>query len=164
VTTSGTAAATLPSWVRRRTDPGARFGLRLTLFAVAVSLLAVPFGYLLEQVTSRGPLVRIDTSAARSLHPHVLGHPDVIRVLKAISFLGSPPWFYLLVPAVALFWLTRRRVRLALYVVATTLLGGAVDTVAKLAVNRGRPHFTDAIATAHGKSFPSGHVMTTTYA
>ena len=162
--TSSTASRTLPSWVRRRTDPSARFGLRLTLFAVAVSLFAVPFGYLLEQVTSQGRLVRLDTSAARALHPHVLGHPAVIRALKDISFFGSPIWFYLLVPAVALFWLRRRRIRLAVYVVTTTLLGGLVDSVAKLAVNRGRPHFAEPIASAHGKSFPSGHVMTTTYA
>ena len=162
--TSETATRTLPPWVRRRTDPDARFGLRLTLFALALSLLAVPFGYLIEQVTSHGPLVRIDSSAARALHPHVLGHPDVIRALKVISFLGGPIWFYLLVPVVAVFWLIRRRSRLALYVVATTLLGGLVDTVAKLAVHRGRPHFTHPIATAHGKSFPSGHTMASTYA
>src|SRR5690349_12611719 len=119
--TAGTA--TLPAWVRRRTDPDARFGLRLTLFALALSLLALPFGLLLEQVTSHGPLVEVDGSAARALHPHVLGHPGVIRTLKVISFFGSPPWFYLLVTGVAVFWVTRRRLRLALYVVATTLLG-----------------------------------------
>ena len=161
---TGTALSTLPGWLRRRTDPDARFGLRLTLFALAVGLLSVPFGALLEQVTSHGPLVELDSSAARALHPHVLGHPAVIRTLKVISFFGSPPWFYLLVPAVAAFWVARRRLRLALYVVATTLLGGLIDTVAKLAVDRGRPHFADPIASAHGKSFPSGHVMTTTYA
>jgi len=161
--TAGAATQKLPSWLRRRTDPAARFGLRLTLFALALSLFAVPFGYLVEQVTSAGPLVRLDTSAARALHPYVLGHPLVIQTLKSISFLGGPLWFYVLIPAVAVFWLTRRRVRLAIYLVVTTSVGGLIDTVAKLAVHRGRPHFDHPIATAHGKSFPSGHVMTTTY-
>jgi undecaprenyl-diphosphatase len=158
------AVGTLPAWVRRRTDPGARFGLRVTLFALAISLLALPFGFLVQQVASHGSLVRIDASAARALHPHVLGHPHVITALKTISFFGGPIWFYVLIPAVAVFWLVRRRVRLAVYVVVTTLLGGLVDTVAKLSVHRGRPAFADPIASAHGKSFPSGHVMTTTYA
>ena len=157
------ARRTLPGWVRRRTDPATRYGLRLTLFTLALSLVALPFGYLVQQVASHGSLVRVDASAARALHPHVLGHPHVITALKTISFFGGPIWFYVLIPAVAGFWLLRHRPRLALYVVATTLLGGVVDTVAKLAVHRGRPVLAHPIASAHGKSFPSGHTMTTTY-
>jgi hypothetical protein len=42
--------ALLPDAVRRRLDPAGRYGLRLTLFAVALVLVAVPFGILLEQV------------------------------------------------------------------------------------------------------------------
>ena len=158
------ATHTLPSWVRRRTDPGARFGLRVTLFALAVVLVAIPFGYLLEQVTTSGPLVRIDTSAAKALHAHVVGHPMLIDALKVVSFLGSPIWFYVLVPAVAVLWLVRRRVRLAVFLVVTTLVGGAIDTAVKVSVHRARPQVDDPIAHAHGKSFPSGHTMTTTYA
>lgn len=161
--TPSTAAASLPGWVRRRTDPEERFGLRVTLFALALSLLGIPFGLLVVAVTSTDPLVRLDESAARALHPHVVGHPAVIGVLRDISFFGGPIWFYLLVPAVMAFWLMRRRVRLAVYLAVTTLLGGVVDTAAKLAVHRDRPQFSDPIASAHGKSFPSGHVMTTTY-
>lgn len=163
MTSTRTAARTLPSWLRRRTDPGARFGLRLTLFALALALFAVPFGYLVDQVTSTSSLVRLDTSAARALHPHVLGHPLVIDTLKTISFLGGPIWFYVVIPVTAAFWLWRRRIRLAVYLVVTASVGGLIDTVAKLAVHRGRPHFDHPIITAHGKSFPSGHVMATTY-
>ena len=160
---SEVATHTLPSWVRRRTDPGARYGLRVTLFAVAVVLVGIPFGYLLEQVTRSGPLVRVDTSAARALHSHVVGHDNVIEALRVISFLGGPIWFYVLVPIVAGFWLVRRRVRLALYLVVTSLVGGAIDTAVKVSVHRSRPVVDDPIAHAHGKSFPSGHVMTSTY-
>ena len=160
---STVADHTLPSWVRRRTDPGARYGLRVTLFAIAVVLVGIPFGFLLQQVTASGPLVAIDTAAARSLHGHVVGHPLVIDALKVISFLGGPIWFYLLVPAVTVFWLVRRRLRLALYLVVTSLVGGAIDTAVKMSVDRTRPVMDDPIATAHGKSFPSGHTMTSTY-
>jgi undecaprenyl-diphosphatase len=150
--------------VRRRTDPSARFGLRVTLFALAVTLVAIPFGYLLEQVTTQGALVRVDTSAARWLHGRVVHHPLVIDVLKAVSFLGGPIWFWFLVPAVAVFWAVRRRLRLALFVLVTTVVGGAIDTAVKMSVHRARPALADPIATAHGKSFPSGHTMTSTYA
>ncbi len=158
-----TAARTLPPWVRRRTDPDARFGLRVSLFALALSLLAIPFGALVVAVTSQDAVVRLDESAARALHPHVVGHPAVITALRTISFFGGPLWFYVLVPALTVFWVLRKRIRLAVYLVVTALLGGVVDTAAKVAVNRDRPQFTDPIASAHGKSFPSGHVMTTTY-
>lgn len=161
---SAAARRTLPEWVRRRADPAERFGLRITLLALAVTLLAIPFGYLLEQVTTHGALVRIDTSAARSLHGHVVGHPLVIRLLEVVSFLGSPVWFYLLVPAVAIFWFLRRQIRLVVFLLVTTIVGGAIDTAVKLAVHRTRPVLSDPIVTAHGKSFPSGHTMSTTYA
>lgn len=78
---------------------------------------------------------RIDGSAARAPHPHVLGHPRVTAALRAISRFGGPMWCYLLIPAVAVFWVLRQRLRLARYVVATTVLRGVVDTIAKLAAH-----------------------------
>lgn len=147
---------------RRRLDPEARYGLRLTLFAVAFLLLAVPFGLLLEQVKTKGTLVRLDTSAARNLHGWVRGSPGLVRALKVLTFFGSPPWFYALVGVAALVVWRRGRNRLALFLVVTTLGGGLLDTVVKIAVNRPRPSLVDPVATAHGKSFPSGHAMSST--
>jgi undecaprenyl-diphosphatase len=161
---STAARLSLPAWVRQRADPAARFGLRITLFALAVTLVAIPFGYLLEQVTTHGSLVRLDTAWARALHDQVVGHPALIRLLEGVSFIGSPVWFYVLVPAVALFCYRQRRIRLVVYLVVTGLVGGAIDTAVKLAVHRSRPDLHDPIVTAHGKSFPSGHTMTSTYA
>jgi undecaprenyl-diphosphatase len=45
----------------------------------------------------------------------------------------------------------------------TTLGGGLLDTVVKEVVNRARPSLVNPVATAHGKSFPSGHAMSSTF-
>jgi membrane-associated phospholipid phosphatase len=154
----------LPAWLARRTDPEARYGLRVSLLALALALVAVPFGLLLEQVKRNGPLVTLDTSAANHLHGWVLAHDWVERVLRVLSFLGSPLWFYVLIGGAAAFWWVRGAPhRLSVYLVVTGLLGGAVDTVVKVAVARERPSLEDPIATAHGQSFPSGHTMLATY-
>jgi undecaprenyl-diphosphatase len=53
---------------------------------------------------------------------------------------------------------------LAVFLIVTTLGGGVLDTVVKEVVARARPSLVDPVATAHGKSFPSGHSMSATIA
>ena len=150
--------------LRRRLDPDGRYGLRVTLFAVAFLLVAIPFGLLLDQVQRSGSLIRIDTSAARHLHDWVRHSDDLVRELKILTFFGSPLWFYLIVtPAVLWVW-RRGHTRLAVFLVVTTLGGGLLDTIVKEAVGRPRPSLVDPVASAHGKSFPSGHAMSSTVA
>ncbi len=148
--------------VRRRLDPDGRYGLRVTLFGLAFLLVAIPFGLLLEQVKRNGPLLRLDTWAARHLHEWARHSDDLVRQLKILTFFGSPVWFYVIViPAV--FWVWRGgHVRLAVFLVVTTLGGGLLDTIVKEAVGRPRPSLVDPVATAQGKSFPSGHAMSST--
>ena len=150
--------------IRRRLDPDGRYGLRVTLFAVAFLLVAIPFGLLLNQVQSNGPLIRLDTSAARHLHDWVRGSHGLVRALKILTFFGTPLWLYMLVTP-AVFWVWRRgHTRLALFLVVTTLGGGLLDTVVKEVVARPRPSLAEPVATAHGKSFPSGHAMSSAIA
>jgi undecaprenyl-diphosphatase len=152
----------LPESVRRRLDPEERYGLRVTLLAVAVVLVAIPFGLLLDQVVRDGPLTRFDTSAANDLHGWVRRSPAAVDVLQAVSFTGSPPWLAVLVIAAVVYTLRRRRWRLALFLVVTSLAGGAIDTAVKVAVDRDRPSVEAPVATARGQSFPSGHAMSST--
>lgn len=152
----------LPDWVRRRLDPDARYGLRVTLFALATALVLVPFSYLLVQVLSDGPMTRIDENVAESVHEVVRGSDLLIAISTVVSFLGVPGFFYVTIGAACL-WLWRRDDRrLAIYLASTNLIGGAIDTVVKVVVDRPRPEFEQPIAHAMGKSFPSGHTMATT--
>lgn len=153
---------TLATCIRRRFDPDERYGLRVTLVAAAFLMVAIPFGWLLNQVESNGALVRRDTAAAADLHRWAQESPGAVDVLKAVTFLGSPIWLYTVsLCAAALLW-KRRRPRVAVFVMVTVVGGGLLNTVVKIAVNRPRPSLIDPVATASGRSFPSGHAMSST--
>lgn len=152
-------AATLPAFVRRRLDPEQRYGLRLTLFAAAIVLVFVPFGFLLAQVVDEGPLTTYDRALVEELHDVVRDHPWTHAPLEVVSFLGKPLWFYIIVTPAIAYLLWRKRHRLAIYLGATGIGGGLVDTAVKVLVSRDRPQLEDPIATAFGKSFPSGHAF-----
>ncbi len=148
---------------RRRLDPAERYGLRVTLFALSLALAGIPFGILLDQVVRRGRLISLDTAAARNLHRLVAGNDALITFLKILTFVGTPVGLFLMVaPAVVLLWRRGRR-RLVAYLVTTSLVGGAIDSIVKILVNRPRPSLEEPIITAHGKSFPSGHAMSSTF-
>lgn len=155
--------ALLPEAVRRRFDPAERYGLRLTLFAIALVLVAVPFGILVEQVVRAGPLLRVDTGVADATHRWVVhrGH-WFVQLVFAVSWLGRPPFLSLMATIAAVYvWHSGRR-RLAAFVVTTAVLGGLIDTAVKVLVNRPRPVLDNPLAHAYGKSFPSGHAMSST--
>jgi undecaprenyl-diphosphatase len=154
--------AVLPKTVLRRLDPEARFGLRLTLFGLALVLVAVPFSYLLFEVIKKGPFTRFDESTANRLHRHVVGHPGLIHLLEGISWLGKPLLLGVCIAAGALFVYRHGRRRLALFLAVTAIGGGLVDSAVKIFVNRPRPVLDTPIAHAFGKSFPSGHAMSST--
>ena len=154
----------LPEWARKRFDPAGRYGLRLTLFALAATLVAVPFSFLLLQVLGSGPLTEIDQGAAQAIHDWIRDSRVLVTLAFVFSFLGVPPWFYVTVGASAYWFYRKGYWRLALFVVTTPLVGGVISTTVKVLVDRPRPVLDEPIAQAFGKSFPSGHAMTSTVA
>jgi undecaprenyl-diphosphatase len=145
--------------LRGRLDPEARFGLRFTLLAVSVLLVAVPFGLLLEQVTDKGPFTRVDTSAANHLHRWVHGRPWLVTLLRIVTSLGATWWLTIVVAAAGVALLRAHRVRPAVFLIATGVTGGLLNQIVKALVGRPRPSLLEPVATASGKSFPSGHTM-----
>ncbi len=152
----------LPSWISRRLDPEERYGLRVTLLAIATLLVMVPFSFLLVQVTTDGPLTRVDTEVAEDIHEEVLESPILEPISVAISLIGSPGVMYALAGMAALYFLRRGSARLAVFLVLTNVLGGAINSTLKLIVDRPRPQLEDPIGTAAGFSFPSGHSVAAT--
>lgn len=154
--------AALPPRVRRLLDPTERFGLRLTLVGLAIVAVAVPFSTLLFQVLAKGPLTRLDGRVANALNARVHRHPAWVRTLQVISAFGRPPVLAaFVVVAAVLLWRTARH-RSAAFVVVASAGGGIVDSLVKVAVDRPRPVVDHPVATALGKSFPSGHAMSST--
>lgn len=156
----------LPEVARRRLDPGTRYGLRLTLFLIAMSLVAVPFAWLVVEITSDSGVVEFDKAAAEQLIELKTGVPWLSKLLNAISLLGHPIWFWFLIGSLSIYLWLRHRRRLVAFLLASTLGGSLLNTVVKVTISRPRPTFRDPAAILHqeGKSFPSGHTMSSTIA
>ena len=138
----------------------ARFGARATLAFAAVFIAAVPFAIVVALVTTSSPsLLRVDRGLANSLHRYSIAHPGFASAMRAISNAGSPGvWWLVLTPVFA--WLLYRRLpRLAIFVAVTSIGSSLLNRAIKATVDRARPHLVDPIATAAGKSFPSGHTQ-----
>lgn len=149
----------LPAGVASRLGPLARYELRALLFGLAIVLTAIPFGLLLHQVTTDGPLTAFDEDGAQWLNDRLAGEDGAIAALRAISFTGKPIFLLFAVGLPTLWALHRGARRIAAFLVVTSIGGGLVDTAVKVAVGRPRPDVDEPIATAFGKSFPSGHSM-----
>lgn len=155
----------LPGFVADRLDAEKRYGLRLTLFAFSIILAALPFGLLLKAVVDRDPALQsFDTALSEDLYGWTRGNEALVTVLKVISFLGKPLWFYLLIGGVCIYLFRSKRIRLLIFLLVSTLGGGIIDTIIKVTVNRGRPEVEIPLIDVVGKSFPSGHAMTSTIA
>jgi undecaprenyl-diphosphatase len=152
----------LPDGGLHKLDPRQRYSLRVVLLIAAVVLVAIPFATLLFQVLAKGPLTRLDGSLANRLNDATYAHPAMVRVVKAVTWLGGVAWLTLVAVAGTVFAATRRQSRLALFIAVTCLGGAIVNSLVKLAVARPRPAVDHPIATALGKSFPSGHAMSST--
>ena len=151
--------AGLPEVAVRRLGPLGRYELRLVLAAAAVILVGIPFGLLLQQVTTDGPLTALDESAAVWTNGRVRENDLLISVMHFISFLGKPIFLLFAVGLPALWLLRHGAHKLVIFLVVTCVGGGIVDTAVKLAVGRTRPLHDEPIVQAFGNSFPSGHSM-----
>jgi len=144
----------------RHALPAQRFGLRVFLAALALFLVAVPFGLLLTLVRAGwAPLRRLDVATASALHDYALNHPGYVRALRLVSDVGAARTYWPLFVVLALWLLWRRMPRLAGWLVITVALSGLLNVGVKAAVGRARPLLPDAVATAPGLSFPSGHAQ-----
>ena len=152
----------LPEWAQRRFDPTQRYGLRLTLLGLAGVLVAVPFSFLLLQVLEAGPVTEFDKDVAQAVYDVTHDSAFLVGLSHVLSFLGVPPWFYVTI-GLSAFWFYRKGYwRVSLFMVATPLIGGVISSAVKILVDRQRPVFDEPIAQAFGKSFPSGHAMSST--
>ena len=152
----------LPRAVARHLNPIERYGLRLALFGLAIALVGIPFGLLLHQVVSDGPLTGLDTRGAAELNRFVHSRPFLVGFMEFLSFLGKPIWLIVVIGVPAVWSLLERQYKLVVFLIATSIGGGLVDTAVKVAVGRPRPTVDEPVATAFGKSFPSGHSMSST--
>ncbi len=137
-----------------------RLAARLGLAALGALLVSVPFLLLMLLVLGNvGWLRRLDRGVADALHTRVLGFDGRTDALIFVQEVAQPWRLYCVSAVVLLALLVRRRVRLAMWLVAATLTGWFLGFSLKLVVQRARPSFPDPVETAPGYSFPSGHAL-----
>ena len=140
-----------------------RLVVRLALALVAAIALGVPFLLLALLVRDNwSPLVELDTSVADRMHLVALAHHWLVTLLKGISTVFDPITFRVVTTVLALLLFRRGRRRLAIWTLVTIWGAALLGVVLKAVVNRARPDLVDAVATAPGRSFPSGHALTST--
>jgi undecaprenyl-diphosphatase len=122
---------------------------------VIVSFCAVVIAKLLDDVMGGDDTARLDPSILDWFVDH---RTDLLTTgAKWITHLGDPVVVAAVVAGVVIALATRRRTRLALFVLASSLGAAVATTAAKYAVDRVRPPDALWLAPAYGPSFPSGH-------
>ncbi|HTC69759.1 MAG TPA: phosphatase PAP2 family protein [Acidothermaceae bacterium] len=145
---------------RRRLDPDSRLGLELTVWSIAAFVILVPFGVLLALVRSHSSgLQGADQSVANRSHTLAVHHPGLVRFLQDVSNACAPRTFWVLIALLTLALIIRRAARLAVWAAVTMAGAALLDNVIKTVADRARPHLANPVASAPGKSFPSGHAL-----
>lgn len=137
-----------------------RLAARLSLALVATVGLGAVFLLLALLVRAKwGPLIDLDTTVAEGLHGVAVRHRWLVDAMQVVSFVIGPFVLRPVVTVVGLVLLARRRVRLGLWVLVANWGGALLGVVLKEVVDRARPDLVDAVASAGGRSFPSGHAL-----
>ena len=125
-----------------------------------VTAAALVFTLLLLLVRLQwAPLESVDHHAATWLNSLVAGHPAVVRVVKAVTWLGSGGVLWTVTGTAAIVLAIRRRWRLVTYLLVAGAGALILDPVLKALVGRLRPVVAHPIAHGNGNSFPSGHSL-----
>lgn len=128
--------------------------------SIALAALLVAWGVLVALVVTKwGPLRDLDLDVAHDLHGVAVDHPGQVDWWTWVSRVLHPDVERVAWAIAAIALAVARRVRLALFVVIVMAGEALLETVSKVAVDRHRPIFAHPVASAAGKSFPSGHAM-----
>ncbi len=99
----------------------------------------------------------VDRNALDPLHAYGLAHPLWVTAWDVFCTVLGPTAFRLIALVVIVVALSRRNVRVAMFLIISVELGGLVTEAAKIAAGRPRPG--GALVPATSSSFPSGHAL-----
>ncbi|MBT0769238.1 phosphatase PAP2 family protein [Kineosporia sp. J2-2] len=99
----------------------------------------------------------IDQDVSTGLHGYVLDRPLLGDVLTVIGHLTEPFVIRAVFLVLAVLLWRRGARRAVAWMAATLVIGGVLNPLIKLLVDRTRPDLPDPIYLASGSSFPSGH-------
>jgi undecaprenyl-diphosphatase len=144
----------------RRPSSHGHHGRRGLTPLLAVTAAALVFTILLVLVRLQWrPLESADHGAAARINGLVAGHPALVSVVTAVTWLGSDGVLWAIIGVSAVFLAFRRRWRLVLYLLVSGAGALVMDPILKTLVGRLRPVVAHPIAHGGGNSFPSGHSL-----
>jgi membrane-associated phospholipid phosphatase len=133
---------------------------RLALALGAFTCAAVPVTVLAFASTHGwAPVHSVDAGTASRLHAWAADKPGVVRFLQGVSRVLHPQVLRVASAVITGLLLLRRQRRLAAWVAVTMVAAGVLGDGLKTLVARARPQLPDAVASAPGYSFPSGHAL-----
>jgi undecaprenyl-diphosphatase len=143
------------SFLMRRFDPTARYGLYLTAGLVFSTLTAAIFGVVLEDIVAPGDRPFFDTRLLLFFRDHRT--PALNDAMRALTTLGGSAFVaVVLAVAAVVAYIRTRETRWAAFFTATTIGAIALPKIVKVLVARPRPDF-DPLVEVGGYAFPSGH-------
>lgn len=148
-------------FVRVRLRPGGVFGLELIAGFALVMALGSAVGAVLEDVTHGEGVAVIDHPVARFVAARRTR--GLSSFMHAVSLIGGPVGIGVIAMCAAIAFCAARRRWAPLCMVAVCVAGiSVIDVVFKAAVGRSRPPLAQAVDTATGYAFPSGHAASAT--
>lgn len=137
-----------------------RFGVHSILVFVAVFLVAVPFGLIVILLRAKTAWMQnLDLRTSNALYHYDVRHPSFVTMMRTVTHSGDTLFWLVVLGSVGIWLLYRRLFRLAAFLAVTAVGSSLLNGAIKTAVGRTRPTLVDPIATATGKSFPSGHTQ-----
>ena len=126
----------------------------------ALAVAAVPVT-ILAYASTHGwaPLHSVDAGTANHLHTWVAGRPGLARFFEDVSSVFQPQVLRAATAIIVILLLLRRQRRLAAWAGVTMIAAAVLGDGLKALVSRARPQLPNAIASAPGFSFPSGHAV-----
>jgi len=149
------AAAGMALSVWRHVDAVSGDMRRIRYYGAMALAAALGFAVLALSVHGEGGLVVFDTALAGHLGVSV--SPRLLHALSWFTHLGDRAFLTGVAIALTVLLLARRRWLLAVFCVAATGGGGALNWLLKHGFQRVRPDYAHGYAAPEGWSFPSGH-------
>jgi membrane-associated phospholipid phosphatase len=136
--------------------------------ALLLAIGVIGTSFAADQFIDLAELVQAESSELQQIDSEVHGWARDQRsagatlFFTAFTYLGSPVGLGIIVLMVAGVLIARHRYRWAGFLLFTTTVGALLIVQLKVMFSRARPDLAEAIRSAQGFSFPSGHAMGTT--
>lgn len=132
-----------------------RLGVQVVLGLVVAVTACLGFVEIADEIGADEDLGQFDVALSAALSRHA--GADQLRIFAALTDLGDLKFLIIVVAAVALWLMFRRRWLLASAWIIATASGGLMNAALKAFFERSRPPHLHGFASAEGWSFPSGH-------